>query len=83
MEKVFCNECKHYEGWVDMAGGVHHDCHINTWIDDTPIRRHVRPKDSRDINCNNDCTKFERKLSRQTKFQHLLKEIWWTLTCRL
>ena len=76
MEKVFCSECKHYEGWIDMVGGVHHDCHANTWIDDTPIRRHIRPKDARDINNSNNCSKFELRLNKRTKINLFLKEIW-------
>jgi hypothetical protein len=76
MEKVFCSECKHYSSFVDIAGGAHHDCNINTWIDDNPIRRYIRPKDARDVNRNNDCPKFERKLSKRTIVKLFLKEVW-------
>jgi hypothetical protein len=74
MDKVFCCECKHYSNFVDIAGVTNHYCYANTWIDDNPIRRLIRPKDPKDVNKNNNCPKFEQKINKRTKVKNFFKK---------
>jgi hypothetical protein len=61
--KIYCRDCLHFEslGW-QAPPDIRYRCkHSDNYADTWFAEKHVRAKTPDKINCNNDCSWFEKK----------------------